>query len=288
MSSELSSRPGNGCRRYLVASRVSSPTCSSATHCLTCTYLCPALPIMSVSLLYVTLDNSGCLPMYPIPVLCRESLQTHTEVIQSWIQSLISVTSPAAEIFCRIAVHPSTNFPGRTQEMVLQRLLRKKPEPDIATSMDEGRNMVAALTPQPGAQDITGTSSTGAGAAAAKGPEEELEKIWTSVRDFCEERMRDYVLNEGDDMFTEEERERGIENARTGLRRSLEDEEEEEEDEEEEGGGGGGANEDQDDDVMIIDRPPPPPAPSVSTQEVEGAVLENIMRFAARGEIVTR
>ncbi|KAI1464395.1 mediator complex, subunit Med8 [Daldinia caldariorum] len=216
----------------------------------------------------------------PLPNL--ESLQTHTEVIQSMIQSLISVTSPAAETFSRIAVHPSTNFPGRTQEMVLQRLLRKKPEPDIATSMDEGRNMVAALTSQPASQDITtGASSPG----AAKGPEEELEKIWNAVRDFCEERMRDYVLNEGDDMFTEEERERGIENVRTGLRRSLDDEEEEEDEDEE---GGGGANEDQDDDVMIIDRPPPPPAPSVSTQEVEGAALENIMRFAARGEIVTR
>ncbi|KAI1479134.1 hypothetical protein K445DRAFT_18906 [Daldinia sp. EC12] len=214
----------------------------------------------------------------PLPNL--ESLQTHTEVLQSMIQSLISVTSPAAEIFSRIAVHPSTNYPGRTQEMVLQRLLRKKPEPDIATSMDEGRNLVAALTPHSDSQGLTGTSTS-----PAKGPEEELESIWNSVRDFCEERMRDYVINEGDDMFTEEERERGIENVRTGLRRSLEDDEEEEDEEEE---GVGGANEDEDDDVMIIDRPPPPPAPSVSTQEVEGALLENIMRFAARGEFVTR
>ncbi|KAI0853504.1 mediator complex, subunit Med8 [Daldinia vernicosa] len=212
----------------------------------------------------------------PLPSL--ESLQTHTEVLQSMIQSLLSVTSPAAEIFSRIAVHPSTNFPGRTQEMILQRLLRKKPEPDIATSMDEGRNMVAAFVSPPASQGLIG-----AGTGVERGPEEELENIWNSVRDFCEERMRDYVINEGDDMFTEEERERGVENVRTGLKRSLEDEEEDEDDEE-----GGGKNEGQDDDVMIIDRPPPPPAPAVVTQEIEGAALENIMRFATRGEFVTR
>ncbi|KAI0106009.1 hypothetical protein F4814DRAFT_81628 [Daldinia grandis] len=213
----------------------------------------------------------------PLPNL--ESLQTHTEVLQSMIQSLLSVTSPAAEIFSRIAVHPSTNFPGRTQEMILQRLLRKKPEPDIATSMDEGRNMVAAFAPPPTSQDLIGA---GAGTDADKGPEEELENIWNSVRDLCEERMRDYVINEGDDMFTEEERERGVENVRTGLKRSLEDEEEDDEDEDDEEGGG------RDDDVMIIDRPPPPPAPAVGSQEIEGALLENVMRFAARGEFVTR
>ncbi|KAI1655304.1 mediator of RNA polymerase II transcription complex subunit 8-domain-containing protein [Daldinia decipiens] len=214
----------------------------------------------------------------PLPSL--ESLQTHTEVLQSMIQSLLSVTSPAAEIFSRIAVHPSTNFPGRTQEMILQRLLRKKPEPDIATSMDEGRNMVAAFAPQPSSQGLIG-----AGTGIEKGPEEELGNIWDSVRNFCEERMRDYVINEGDDMFTEEERERGVENVRTGLKRSFEDEEEDDDEDDEEGGG---TNEDQDDDVMIIDRPPPPPAPAVVTQEIEGAALENIMRFAARGEFVTR
>ncbi|KAI8961134.1 mediator of RNA polymerase II transcription complex subunit 8-domain-containing protein [Daldinia sp. FL1419] len=215
----------------------------------------------------------------PLPSL--ESLQTHTEVLQSMIQSLISVTSPAAETFSRIAVHPSTNFPGRTQEMILQRLLRKKPEPDIATSMDEGRNMVAGLVPSSSSQGLIDTST-----GTTNGPEEELENIWISVRDFCEERMRDYVINEGNDMFTEEERERGVENVRTGLRRSLEDEEDEDEDEDEEGGRG--TNQKQDDDVMIIDRPLPPPAPSVVTQEVEGMTLENIMRFAARGEFVIR
>lgn len=188
------------------------------------------------------------------------------------MQSLINVTSPANEQFSRIAVHPSTNFPGRTQESILIQLLRKKPEPDVATAMDEGRKMVAGLSPSVSDQRTGG-----------KGPAEELETIWDEVRDFCADRGREYVMNEANDMYTEEERENGIENVRTGLKRLFEDgDEDDDEDEEEEEDG----KEAEDDDIMIIDRPPPPPAPAVSTQEVEGVTLENIMRFAARGEFM--
>ncbi|OTA68349.1 hypothetical protein K449DRAFT_398729 [Hypoxylon sp. EC38] len=210
----------------------------------------------------------------PLPNL--ESLQNHADILESKIQSVIDVTSSMAEVFSRVAVHPSTNFPGRTQEMILLQLLRKKPEPDVATTMDEGRKLYAEL--------VTAADPSGAAAAggilktAGKGPEEELESTWDSMRGCCEQRIMDYVTNEADDMYTEEERERGIESVRTGLRKVFDDEDEDEDEEEEEG----------DDDVMEIDRPPPPPAPGIATQEVEGAPLESIMRFATRGEFVAR
>ncbi|KAI1138054.1 mediator of RNA polymerase II transcription complex subunit 8-domain-containing protein [Hypoxylon sp. FL0543] len=214
----------------------------------------------------------------PLPNL--ESLQTHADILESKIQSVIDMTTSMSEVFSRVAVHPSTNFPGRTQEMILLQLLRKKPEPDVATTMDEGRKLYAGLI---AATDPSSAATGGGGAAGAtltqagKGPEEELRGLWELTRSFCEQRIMEYVTNEADDMFTEEERERGIENVRTGLRRVF-DEEEDEDEEEEEG----------DDDVMEIDRPPPPPAPGIVTQEVEGAPLENILRFAARGEFVPR
>ncbi|KAI1415092.1 mediator of RNA polymerase II transcription complex subunit 8-domain-containing protein [Hypoxylon sp. FL1857] len=214
----------------------------------------------------------------PLPNL--ESLQNHADILESKIQSVVDMTSSMSEVFSRVAVHPSTNFPGRTQEMILLQLLRKKPEPDVATTMDEGRKLYAGLIE---AADPSGTATSGAErgggivTTTGKGPEEELEGIWDSTRGFFEQRIMDYVTNEGDDMFTEEERERGIENVRTGLKRVFDDEEDEDEDEEE-----------GDDDVMEIDRPPPPPAPGIATQEVEGAPLENIMRIAARGELIPR
>ncbi|KAI0839299.1 mediator of RNA polymerase II transcription complex subunit 8-domain-containing protein [Hypoxylon sp. FL0890] len=216
----------------------------------------------------------------PLPNL--ESLQNHADILESKIQSVVDITSSMAEVFSRVAVHPSTNFPGRTQEMILLQLLRKKPEPDVATTMDEGRKLYAGLitATDPSSGTAGGSGRGGVGGeilkSTGKGPEEELESIWDLTRGFCEQRIRDYVTNEADDMFTEEERERGIENVRTGLKRVFDDEEEDEDEEEEEG----------DDDVMEIDRPPPPPAPGIATQEVEGAPLENIMRFAARGEFV--
>ncbi|KAI2467071.1 mediator complex, subunit Med8 [Annulohypoxylon bovei var. microspora] len=199
-----------------------------------------------------------------------ESLQNHADILQGKIQSVLGITMPMAETFSRIMVHPSTNFPGRTQESILLQLLRKKPEPDIATAMEEGRKIFAGLTQTSDQSDAHPNASTGGGKGA-----EELEAAWESAREFCQDRLSEYVRGEGDDMFTEEERERGIENVRTGLKRSLLEDEEEDEDE-------------SDDDVMEIDRPLPPPAPAVATQEVEGAALESVMRFAARGQNVAR
>ncbi|KAI0137736.1 mediator complex, subunit Med8 [Hypoxylon sp. NC0597] len=205
-----------------------------------------------------------------------ESLQNHADILESKIQSVIDVTSKMADVFTRVAVHPSTNFPGRTQETILLQLLRKKPEPDVATTMDEGRKLYAELAAA--ADPSSAAAGGGIPGTARKSPEEELEGTWDSMRGFCEQRILDYVTNEADDMYTEEERERGIESVRTGLKKMFDDEDEDEDEEEEEG----------DDDVMEIDRPPPPPAPGIATQEVEGVPLESIMRFATRGELVSR
>ncbi|KAI0007186.1 mediator of RNA polymerase II transcription complex subunit 8-domain-containing protein [Xylariaceae sp. FL0662B] len=208
----------------------------------------------------------------PLPSL--DSLQASADILQHNLRMLLEITSQNSHLFSRLTVHPSTNFPGRTQEGILLQLLRKKPEPDIATAMDDGRKMVAAAA----------AATTG---SAAGGPERELENVWAAARDFCGQRILDYAMNEEGDPFTEDEHEHGIENVRTGLRRTFEDvyeeEEEDEEEEEEKGGVAGG-----DEDVMVIDRPPPPPAaPAVATQEVEGVPVENVMRWAARGELAT-
>lgn len=247
------------------------------THYRACTI---PLPISTAS--FKRADGNILL----IRIVCYEysdSLQASADILQRNMESLISVTSERSELFSRIAVHPSTNYPGRTQEHILLQLLRKKPEPEIATAIDEGRKMVigssdgglsaAGITQGIGAITGLGTrDNNGGGNGMAQGSEKEIQATWEAARTFCTSRLMEYVQNEADDPFTEEERQLGIENVRTGLKRSLDDDE--------------GDDEDEDEDVMVIDRPPPPPAPGVVTQDVEGTMVENIMRLAARGETV--
>ncbi|KAI5865715.1 mediator of RNA polymerase II transcription complex subunit 8-domain-containing protein [Durotheca rogersii] len=210
--------------------------------------------------------KAGIFASNPLPQL--SSLQASADILQHNLRMLLEINSQHNELFSRIAVHPSTNFPGRTQESILLQLLRKKPEPDIATAMDEGRRVVAGLT---------SPAHVAGEAASSEDAAKELEDKWTAANSFLQKRLYDYLTKEDNDPYTKEERELGIENVRAGLRRPLEeDEEDEDEDEDEE----------KDDDIMEIDRPPPPPAPAVVTQEVEGATVENIMRFASRGEFV--
>ncbi|KAI1827191.1 mediator of RNA polymerase II transcription complex subunit 8-domain-containing protein [Xylaria intraflava] len=193
----------------------------------------------------------------PLPNL--SSLQASADILNHNVQAILDVLAQNNDLFARVAVHPSTNFPGRTQEGILLQLLRKKPEPDVEAAMDSGREMLAGLA--------------GGGTA--------LEAVWDTTRQACQARIADYVVHEEGDGFTAEERERGVENVRTGLLRGFDDEEDEESDSEESDGGGGGA----DADVMIVDRPPPPPAPAVSTLEVEGAAVETVMRVAVLGQL---
>ncbi|KAK7748336.1 mediator of RNA polymerase II transcription subunit 8 [Diatrype stigma] len=236
----------------------------------------------------------------PLPDL--DSLQASADILQHNLRSLLEILAVHNDLFQRIAVHPSTNFPGRTQENILLQLLRKKPEPDVEAAMDEGREALARLASTTTTTTTAGTTSGQGGlrnggttknhpAAAAELTAEqqrqqtaELESTWNAARDFCLDRIRQYAQDEDDDPYTEEEREIiGIANVRTGLRKPQYDPFADDDDDEDGEGGDGG-----DDDVMIVDRPPPPPAPGVATAppEVEGTSLENLLRFSARGEFV--
>ncbi|KAI1420168.1 mediator of RNA polymerase II transcription complex subunit 8-domain-containing protein [Xylaria sp. FL1777] len=210
----------------------------------------------------------------PLPNL--DSLQASADILNHNVHAIIEILSQNNALFSRVAVHPSTNFPGRTQENILLQLLRKKPEPDVEATMDEGRKTLTSM-PWPGyAQPGTNTSSN-------KEKENALGEIWDTTRNACQERIAEYVMNEEGDSFTAEEHEIGIENVRTGLQRSFDDEYEDDDEMEEDEGDGAPAGRNAEPDLMIIDRPPPPPAPAVSTQDVDGATLETIMRLATRG-----
>ena len=113
-------------------------------------------------------------------------------------------------------VYPSTNYPGRTQEGLLGQLLRKKLEPQVETWVEQG---LAAET------DVNGVAKAG----------ENEEELWSWAQDWIGMRVAKYAMEEAGDNYTVEERENGIENVNTGLRRRFdEDESSDEEDEDEE------------------------------------------------------
>ncbi|KAF4979548.1 hypothetical protein FDECE_18038 [Fusarium decemcellulare] len=145
------------------------------------------------------------------PLPPASSLQASTQILQRNLQSLHESLTENAEIFNRLAIHPSPNYPGRTQEPVLTQLLRKKLEPDVEEHFSEGREVARLITP-------TGIN--------------DLQDIWHDSRQWVQERIKHYVRDEASDVYTAEERATGIENVRTGLRRDLEDDDEDDDDEE--------------------------------------------------------
>ncbi|KAJ3494908.1 hypothetical protein NLG97_g3770 [Lecanicillium saksenae] len=65
------------------------------------------------------------------PLPHPDSLHASAQILQRNLQTVLDSLSENSELFTRIAIHPSTNYPGRTQENVLTQLLRKKLEPDV-------------------------------------------------------------------------------------------------------------------------------------------------------------
>lgn len=117
-----------------------------------------------------------------------------------------------------MAIHPSTNYPGRTQENVLTQLLRKKLEPDVEELVADGRDTARLATP--------------AGI-------EDLQDIWHELREWTHGRIAEYVRDEAGDVYTAEERAAGTESVRTGLRRDVEDEDDSDDEEDDNAGGEG-------------------------------------------------
>lgn len=142
----------------------------------------------------------------------RSSIQASTTIIQQNLRTLTTYISENAVLLERVAVHPSTNFPGRQHENVLLQLLRKKPEPSVEELFEKGRAVAAAAL---------------SGEEAWK----EQRELWGWARKYCDERIGQYAMEETHELYTAEEKAMGVENVRTGLRKDVEEEDEDEEEE---------------------------------------------------------
>ncbi|KAF5026561.1 hypothetical protein F66182_1350 [Fusarium sp. NRRL 66182] len=148
------------------------------------------------------------------PLPPPKSIQASAKILQKNLKSLLETMNENADLFNRMAIHPSTNYPGRTHEGVLTHLLRKKLEPDVEELVGQGLEAARLATPE--------------GLDA-------LEGIWRELRAWLIDRVGYFAASENNDPYTAEERADGTENVRTGLRRDIEEgEDDEDEDEEEE------------------------------------------------------
>ncbi|KAI8296570.1 Mediator of RNA polymerase II transcription subunit 8 [Colletotrichum sp. SAR11_240] len=153
------------------------------------------------------------------PLPPPSSLQATSQILLRNLQNLLDNLTENIHVFQHLHVFPDVSFPGRTQEHILGQLVRKKLEPGVEEWVECGRETTRELR---GEGEADGVTADG---------EAKLEEVWREVRAWTVERVQKYVLEEAGDVYTEEEREKGVENVRTGLKRGLEEDEDSEDDE---------------------------------------------------------
>ncbi|KLU88008.1 hypothetical protein MAPG_06997 [Magnaporthiopsis poae ATCC 64411] len=132
----------------------------------------------------ITSMRDGILQSNPLPA--PTSLETSAFILQKNVESFLRVATDNDELFRRVVVHPSTNFPGRQYEGILGQLLRKKLEPDDEDVARQQQQQKAA----------TGTT-------AAQGPALDPEVVlWFMARGDTNlpqnvERLSDIILDGG-------------------------------------------------------------------------------------------
>ncbi|KAK4229096.1 mediator of RNA polymerase II transcription subunit 8 [Podospora fimiseda] len=189
------------------------------------------------------------------PLLSRESLQLNTTIIKSNIMSVQSIIDDNFDLFQRLAIHPSTNYPGRNKENfdLLVMLLRKKPEEAVDDYIEESLNAAraAGLDEKKLAEGLHERMNSynddpddyGMEDEEDEGQSDPLIEQWADCFYTFDQAVKQYVSVQAQKNFTVAEQAMGIENVRTGLKRELkdidDDDDEEEEDEDEDMAMGG-------------------------------------------------
>ncbi|PYH93546.1 hypothetical protein BO71DRAFT_450672 [Aspergillus ellipticus CBS 707.79] len=144
------------------------------------------------------------------------SLQSQATIISNNLLTISAHLSDNRDLLSNIVAYPDASYPSRVpaNNVALEQVLRTKLDPRVEDWVARGRHT--------GAADY-GLVGTGLG-------EEVLSELWdwAPVEANQEARRRNWGGN-----FTLEERENGVQNVVTGLRKVLEDDDDEEEDSEE-------------------------------------------------------
>lgn len=170
--------------------------------------------------------------------LARSSLQSQATIISNNLVSVSEHLSDHSDLLSSLVAYPGPDYPSRTQVNILEQLLRTKLDPRVEDWVARGRTAGTEPTSSSALDPLTPTPNPSAATAPAQAPlsESSLASLWewAPVEANQEARRRNWGGN-----FTLEEREAGVQNVVTGLRRQLEDDdgdEDEEEDEDEDEG----------------------------------------------------
>ena len=182
----------------------------------------------------------------------RTSLHSLSTIIGHNLAALTTHLSSAstARLVSGTAAYPLPNFPGAAEEALLVQLLRRKLEVGVEDWVREGRDEGARAEGQLA-----------------------LEELWAWAGPAANEeaRARDWVEEE----FTKEERDGGIENVQTGLRRRLGEESESEDENDEDGEGMGGEPKVEEG------------AQKAAAEAVKGLSMDEVLRFMSVGSMPT-
>ena len=167
--------------------------------------------------------------------------------------------------------YPLTNFPGHTQEGLLGQLLRKKLEPGVENWVEE---YTTGRKKEGGEEHVNGVEPTDGSS------DSELRELWAWAAPTSAGIVGPMLEEDGAfaDDFTIAEREAGVEDVVTGLKRKLDGESDEDEDDE--------GDEDKMEDVM-------PSFAKSAKPEDDGDVdpslpplpLEAVLRFTSSGTL---
>lgn len=137
------------------------------------------------------------------------------------LQQLTETFNAHRQFLKEAHAYPLTSFPGHTQEGLLGQLLRKKLEPGVEDWIEEYTTKGVD-----GQQRVNGAPSEGLS-------RNELRELWNSAAPTSQGIVGPMLEEDGEfgDDFTIAEREEGVENVITGLRRKLDGESDDEDDE---------------------------------------------------------
>ncbi|RKF63277.1 Mediator of RNA polymerase II transcription subunit 8 [Golovinomyces cichoracearum] len=137
------------------------------------------------------------LPNWSVNPPKGHSLQASAVILAGNIQALTAHLSKHSDLLNRTVIYPTPDYPGREHEGLLGQLLRKKLEPSVEKWVEKAKEVAES------------SSNT-----------EEQEEFKSWAADWISLRIANYAQNEAGDEYTVEEREKGIETVRTGLKSS--------------------------------------------------------------------
>ena len=216
------------------------------------------------------------------PSTRSQSIHNATALLTSKTQQIAQLLSSHRDFFARARAYPLPDFPDLAHENVVGQLLRKKLQPGVEDWMDEGRreraDMIARIVKKPSSGDDA--AREGGGEADPERKIQGLDELWQEAPRMAAEAFG--KMPWGSD-YTVADREAGVENVETGLRRKLrvkgDNEEVDEDDEDEEVMDG--QYHDRSKDKMDLDSTPVKSSPF--DPSLPPLPLETVVRFMNSG-----